>query len=147
MSVSWYCPRGLARKELAVQALILDDNVDDCTKLVHQLRRGGYDPVVVASIRQAREALERQLFELLLLELRLPDGDGLQLCNELRERLGDSMVIIFVTNRDEPAKRVVGLELGADDFMSKPCNDDELLIRIEARMRRRKPPVNGPSVP
>ncbi len=124
-----------------MQALIVDNNTDDCARLVEDLRHGGYETVGVASIRQAREALERQPFDLLLLELKLPDGDGLQLCNEIRERLGDGMVIIFVTNRHSPASRVVGIELGADDFMDKPCNADELMARIEARLRRRGIPL------
>jgi DNA-binding response OmpR family regulator len=72
-----------------------------------------------------------------LLELSLPDGDGFQLCNEIREHFGDRMVIIFVTRRNSPQSRVVGIELGADDFMGKPCDADELLARIEVRMRRR----------
>ncbi len=125
-------------EEMDVQALIVDSNADDCATLVEDLRQGGFDALAVASVRQAREALERQSFDLLLLELKLPDGDGLQLCNEIRERLGDGMVIIFVTDRKSPKYRAVGIELGADDFMDKPCNGEELLARIEARIRRRR---------
>ena len=131
-TAAWY------GKKKIVQALVLDNNEDDCALLMDNLRAAGYDAIGVASVRQAREALERQRFDLLLLELQLPDGDGLQLCNELRERLGDGMVIIFVTDRHKPASRVVGIELGADDFMSKPCDAGELLARIESRMRRRR---------
>ena len=126
-----------AREVMDVQALIIDNNQDDCVRLVENLRRGGYETVAVATASQAREALASQSFDLLLLELKLPDGDGLQLCNEIRERLGDKMVIILVSNKKSAASRVVGIELGADDFMDKPCDADELLARIEVRMRRR----------
>lgn len=127
------------REVMIVQALILDDNVDDCATLVENLRAGGFDTVTVASVRQAREALERQTFDLMLLELKLPDGDGLHLCNEIRERLGEGMVIIFVSSGTGAQSRTVGIELGADDFLSKPCDAGELLARIESRLRRRRP--------
>ena len=123
---------------MLVQALILDDNVDDCATLVANLQLGGYDSVAVASVRHAREALERQTFDLMLLELKLPDGDGLQLCHELRQRLGEGMVIIFVSSGSGSQCRTVGIELGADDFLSKPCDAGELLARIESRLRRRR---------
>ena len=129
-----------AQEEMDVQALIVDNNADDCAKVVEDLRRVGYETVVAASVREARQALTDHPFDLLLLELKLPDGDGLQFCNELRERLGDGMVIIFVTNTKSPASRVVGIELGADDFMGKPCDAEELLARIDVRMRRRTTP-------
>ena len=127
----------MAWEVMDVQALIIDNNHDDCARLVANLRRGGYETVAVATASQAREALASRTFDLLLLELKLPDGDGLQLCNEIRERLGDKMVIIFVSNKKSAVSRVVGIELGADDFMDKPCDDDELLARIEVRLRRR----------
>jgi two-component system OmpR family response regulator len=120
-----------------VQALIIDNNQDECARLVENLRRAGYETVAVATASQAREALASQPFDLLLLELKLPDGDGLQLCNEIRERLGDNMIIILVSHKKSAVSRVVGIELGADDFMDKPCDAEELLARIEARMRRR----------
>jgi DNA-binding response OmpR family regulator len=128
---------GPAQEEKDVQALIVDNNADDCAKVVEDLHRAGYEAVAVASVREARQALADHPFDLLLLELKLPDGDGLQFCNELRERLGDGMVIIFVTETNSPASRVVGIELGADDFMGKPCDAEELLARIDARMRWR----------
>ena len=127
----------MAKEEKNVQALIVDNNADDCAKVVEDLRRAGHEAMAVASMYEARQALADHPFDLLLLELKLPDGDGLQFCNELRERLGDGMVIIFVTNVNSPASRVVGIELGADDFMGKPCDAEELLARINVRMRRR----------
>ena len=119
-----------------MKALILDSNAEDCADVIEHLRRVGYTSITVASVAQAREALEHQAFDVLLLEWTLPDGDGARLCNEIRERLGQGMLIMFVSSRDTPSRRVVALELGADDFLSKPCNPEELLARIEARLRR-----------
>ena len=119
-----------------MKALILDSNADECADVIEHLRRAGYTSIMVASVAQAREALEHQAFDVLLLEWTLPDGDGAQLCNEIRERLGQGMLIMFMSSRDTPSRRVVALELGADDFLSKPCNPEELLARIEARLRR-----------
>ena len=119
-----------------MKALILDSNAEDCADVIEHLRRVGYTSITVASVAQAREALEHQAFDVLLLEWALPDGDGAQLCNEIRERLGQGMLIMFMSSRDTPSRRVVALELGADDFLSKPCNPEELLARIEAHLRR-----------
>jgi two-component system OmpR family response regulator len=119
-----------------MKALILDSNADECADVIEHLRQAGYTSITVASVAQAREALEHQAFDVLLLEWTLPDGDGARLCNEIRERLGQGMLIMFVSSRDTPSRRVVALELGADDFLSKPCNPEELLARIEARLRR-----------
>lgn len=125
------------REEDNVQALVLDSNQEDCAILMGHLRRAGHDTVAVASVRQAREALKSQQFDLLLLELKFPDGDGRQLCDEIRERLGEGMTIIFVSAENTPSMRVVGFQLGADDFVGKPCDEEELLARIDAHRRRR----------
>jgi len=120
-----------------VQALIVDNNPADAAVLAAHLHRAGYISVTVALLRQAWQALLSQSFDLLLLELELPDGNGLSMCNEIRERLGHGLVIIFVSAQATPAKRTVGIQLGADDFLSKPCHAEELLARIDAHRRRR----------
>lgn len=120
-----------------MRALVVDNNAIDCATLMGYLRHAGYSTTEAASVDQAREALEVQTFDLLLLETILPDGDGFQLCNELRERLGDRMIIVFVSQRNTPIDRTIGIQLGADDYLGKPCNEEELLARIDARRRRR----------
>ena len=105
--------------------------------LMEHLRSAGYATIAVASVRQAREALQRQQFDLLLLELKLPDGDGRQLCDEIRERAGEGMTIIFVSRENTPTARVIGIQLGADDFVAKPCDAEELIARVDAHRRRR----------
>ena len=121
-----------------MQALVVDNRLEDCASLIERLHLNGYETIAVASVRQAREALERQSFDLLLLEFTLPDGNGLQLCDEMRERWGEDGVIIFLSTHDTPVNRVVGLELGADDVVGKPCDLDELLARIEVHALRQR---------
>lgn len=127
----------LAAPVTNVQALILDDNLEDRAALAECLANAGYTSVTATTTSQARDALSKSGFDLLVLEAKLPDGDGFQLCHELREQFGDSMLIIFVSILTAPLNRVVGMQVGADDFMSKPCSYDELLARIDARRRRR----------
>lgn len=120
-----------------VRALIVDNNLDERAALMHYLREVGYASVAASTADQARETLEVEAFDVVLLEAELPDGDGFRLCNELREKLGDGMIIIFVSHRNTALDRTVGIQLGADDFIGKPCDSDELFARINARMRRR----------
>jgi DNA-binding response OmpR family regulator len=121
-----------------VQALVLDHNEEDCTTMMDYLRQGGYSVLGVASVTEARKAFEEETFDVLLLESALPDGDSFTLCNEIRERLGDNIIIIFVSANNTAARRTSGIQLGADDFLGKPCNAEELLARISARQRRRQ---------
>jgi DNA-binding response OmpR family regulator len=97
----------------------------------------------VDSVQQARQALEDQRFALLVLDSILLGGDGLQLCNEIRERLGPEMMIFFVSADSTPYTCRVGLELGADDIVRKPFDAEELLARIEAKLRRRHTIARG----
>lgn len=122
---------------VSVQALIVDNNSADHAPLLEQLHRAGYTSVAVALLKQAWQAILSQSFDLFLLELELPDGNGLSLCHDIRERLGNGVVIIFVSAQATPAQRAVGIQLGADDFLSKPCHAEELLARIDAHRRRR----------
>lgn len=120
-----------------VHALILDSNEADYAAFVECLGNAGHVSVVVTSAQQARLALQARPFDVLLLEDVLTDGDGLVLCNEIRAQYGDEMVIIFVSRCGTPGRRTVAIQLGADDFLQKPCADEELTARIEARWRRR----------
>ena len=129
----------LLSSEMDMQALVvLDGSSDEHAALVDCLRRGGYNPVGVDSVQQARQALQDHQFALLFLDLGLPGASGLQLCEETRERLGAEMVIFFVSRDGTPYNGCVGLEFGADDFVLKPFNTEELLARIEAKLRRQR---------
>jgi DNA-binding response OmpR family regulator len=117
--------------------LLLDGDIESSRRLVRYFQDASFEIILAASLSQAREAMSRQSFDVLVLDARLPDGSGLPLCSEIRERQGDSLVIILLTDDPAPAHRVIGLELGADDVVAKPCAPNELIARIEARIRRR----------
>jgi DNA-binding response OmpR family regulator len=88
----------------------------------------------LASGRELAEVMARETIDLLLLELRLPGEDGMQIARKLREE--SALPIIILTDRKDDADRVIALETGADDYLTKPCNPRELLARIRAVLRR-----------
>ena len=98
------------------------------------LRREGFEPEVARTLADARAALERRSPDLVLLDLTLPDGDGRDLCREVRER--SDVPIIVLTARGTEADRIVGFALGADDYVVKPFSGAELIARMRAVMRR-----------
>jgi two-component system response regulator RegX3 len=111
--------------------LVVEDEDAIADPLVVGLRREGYD---VSRVATGEGALEAPSADLVLLDLRLPDLDGLDVCRRFRER--SRVPIIVLTARGEEADRVVGLELGADDYVVKPYGLRELIARIRAVMRR-----------
>ncbi|MFN2291028.1 MAG: response regulator transcription factor, partial [Anaerolineae bacterium] len=94
------------------------------------LRRAGYDVSVVADGRAALESLSGQIPDLVVLDLMLPEVDGLEITRWLRER-GDTPIIMLTARRDEP-DRIAGLEMGADDYVVKPFSPQELVSRVRA---------------
>lgn len=120
-----------------MRALVVDNNAEERATVMTYLCHAGYSSIAVSSVNQAYTVLEDQVVDLLLLELHLPDGNGFQLCNEIRERLGNEIIILFVSHLNTSHNRTVGIQLGADDFLGKPCSSDELLTCIYARQRRR----------
>jgi DNA-binding response OmpR family regulator len=111
--------------------LVVEDEDAIAEPLVDGLRREGFD---VTRVANGNDALEAAACDLVLLDLRLPDIDGLDVCRQIRER--SRVPIIVVTARGEEADRVVGLELGADDYLVKPYGLRELIARIRAVSRR-----------
>jgi two-component system, OmpR family, response regulator RegX3 len=124
-----------------MRILVVEDEDSIAVPLVDGLRREGFDVVRAAT---GGEALEAAVPDLVLLDLRLPDTDGLDVCRRMRER--SDVPIIVVTARGEEADRVVGLELGADDYVVKPFGLRELIARIRAVSRRtsERPHSHGP---
>jgi two-component system, OmpR family, phosphate regulon response regulator OmpR len=121
-----------------VQVLLIDDDTRLTAMVGGFLSGHGFAVSSVHSLRTAREALARgALPQALVLDLMLPDGDGLDYCRELR---GDprtrSLPLLMLTARGEPLDRVLGLELGADDYLAKPFEPRELLARLKALLRR-----------
>lgn len=114
--------------------LIVEDDPDIATPLAGFLRAKGFTTSISESAEAATELLERSDVDLVLLDVMLPGQDGLALCRRLRSTGGPR--IIMVTALSEPADKVIGLELGADDYVAKPFDLDELLARIRAVLRR-----------
>jgi two-component system response regulator RegX3 len=114
-----------------MRILLVEDETAIAEPLAEGLAREGF---TVERAATAAEALAASGADLVLLDLRLPDGDGLDVCRQLRER--SDVPIIVVTARGEEADRVVGLELGADDYVVKPFGLRELIARIRAVARR-----------
>ena len=114
--------------------LIVDDDAEIRSLLRDYLERNGYRVTTVADGRSMRAALERGRFDLVILDLMLPGEDGLTLCRDLRTR--SNLPVIMLTARGDETDRIVGLEMGADDYLPKPFNPRELLARIKAVLRR-----------
>jgi two-component system, OmpR family, response regulator RegX3 len=114
-----------------MRVLVVEDEEAIAEPLAEGLRREGFD---VAIARTGGEALAAEAADIVLLDLRLPDMDGLDVCRQLRE--SSDVPIIVVTARGEEVDRVVGLELGADDYVVKPFGLRELIARIRAVARR-----------
>jgi two-component system OmpR family response regulator len=123
--------------------LIVDDDAEIRALLRDYLERNGLRAMAVADGRGMRAALDTGRFDLVVLDLMLPGEDGLTLCRELRAR--SNLPVIMLTARTEETDRIVGLEMGADDYVPKPFNPRELLARIKAVLRRTQalPAVNA----
>ena len=123
--------------------LIVDDDREIRGLLAQYLEKHDFRTTAVADGREMRRILERSHVDLLVLDLMLPGEDGLSLCRDLRSR--SQMPIIMLTARGEDVDRIVGLELGADDYVAKPFNPRELLGRIKAVLRRSAHAPRDPS--
>ncbi len=121
---------------LKEKKILLVDDEPELLRLVAQiLRDGGFRAVVTAaSVREGEAAARREKPDLAILDVTLPDGNGFGLLERLRA-FGD-LPAIFLTARDEPADRLAGLTLGADDYIVKPFLPQELLLRVNAVLRR-----------
>lgn len=125
--------------------LVIDDDVRLRDLLTRYLAEQGFDVRAIADARELDKRLQRDPPHLLVLDLMLPGEDGLSVCRRLRGA-GETVPIIMLTAKGEDVDRIVGLEMGADDYLPKPFNPRELLARIHAVLRR-KPPAELPGAP
>ncbi|MEO6896818.1 MAG: response regulator transcription factor [Caldimonas sp.] len=125
---------------MTTRLLMIDDDARLASMVSDYLGRAGFEVETAGSLAAGREQLGANVYEALILDLMLPDGDGLDLCRELR---GSSrtrqLPLLMLTARGEPMDRIVGLELGADDYLPKPFEPRELLARVKALLRRASP--------
>lgn len=115
--------------------LLLEDDTDLIDGLTYSLQREGYVVDVAQTVQKAYACLEEKTFNLLLLDVTLPDGNGMDVCRFVRER-GNRTPIIFLTAMDEEVHVIRGLDSGADDYITKPFKLGELCSRIRALLRR-----------
>lgn len=121
------------------RVLVVDDDARIRDLLKRYLTQEGLDVLLAEDGRSLNRVLQREAVDLIVLDLMLPGEDGLSICRRLREAK-DRTPIIMLTAKSEDIDRIVGLEVGADDYLGKPFNPRELLARIHAVLRRRPPP-------
>ncbi len=114
--------------------LIVDDEPEIRHLLVDYLARNGFEALAARDGREMGHALDRHVIDLVVLDLMLPDTDGLTLCRDLRAK--SNIPILMLTARGEETDRILGIEMGADDYLVKPFNPRELLARIKSILRR-----------
>ncbi|MET0290851.1 MAG: response regulator transcription factor [Steroidobacteraceae bacterium] len=118
-----------------VPTLMVEDDPNVASTLAERLRTNGYDVTPAASVKNALEAIGTGSFQLALLDVGLPDGSGLDVARHL-QRVSPGTAIVFLTAYGTPDDRIQGLELGADDYVTKPFVFRELLLRLNNAVKR-----------
>jgi len=125
---------------MAPRLLLIDDDKRLTDMVGDYLRRNGLEVDLAPSLAAGRQLLKAHVYDVLLLDLMLPDGDGLDMTRELRASARTRRLpLLMLTARGEPMDRILGLELGADDYLPKPFEPRELLARVKALLRRAAP--------
>ena len=124
----------------AQRLLLIDDDARLAAMVGDYLRNAGFEIDLAPTLAAGRERLHETAYDALLLDLMLPDGDGLDFTRSLRaDARTRRLPLLMLTARGEPLDRIVGLELGADDYLGKPFEPRELLARVRALLRRAQP--------
>jgi two-component system phosphate regulon response regulator PhoB len=117
--------------------LVIEDEPDIRKTLEYNISREGHKVLTAGSLHDAEKILQSQSLSLVLLDLMLPDGSGLDFCRKLKTNSKtESIPVIILTAKDDEVDKVVGFELGADDYVTKPFSVRELLLRIKAVLKR-----------
>lgn len=119
---------------MANNILLIEDDSRLAEMIVDYLDNSGFNVTIANTGQYGLELQKRRGFDAILLDLMLPDVDGLEICRQLRAK--DSVPILMLTAKGEPLDRILGLELGADDYLPKPFEPRELLARLKAVLRR-----------
>jgi two-component system phosphate regulon response regulator OmpR len=126
--------------ESKTKVLVVDDDARLRDLLNRYLGEQGYNVRTVSNANEMNRLLARERYDLMILDLMLPGEDGLSICRRLRGS-NEDMPIIMLTAKGDDVDRIVGLEVGADDYLPKPFNPRELVARMQAVLRRRPPPA------
>ena len=120
-----------------MKIIVIEDEPDIRRNLEYNLSREGFSVSAAASISEANSLLASTDYNLILLDLMLPDGSGLDLCKSIKSNSDtESIPIIILTAKDDEVDKVVGFELGADDYVTKPFSVRELILRVKAVLKR-----------
>lgn len=122
---------------MTARILIIDDDIKLATMVVEYLQGNGLTAEARHDAHSGMTRLDEERFDALVLDVMLPDIDGFEVCRQLRVRT--DIPILMLTARGDDTDRIVGLEIGADDYLPKPFNPRELLARLRAVLRRRQP--------
>ncbi|HYE81215.1 MAG TPA: response regulator transcription factor [Clostridia bacterium] len=114
--------------------LLMEDDLSLIEGLKFSLSRQGFDVTVARTVKEAKECFNSNKYELVILDLMLPDGSGFDMCREVRKK--SDVPLIFLTASDEEVNIVMGLDIGGDDYITKPFRLNELISRINAALRR-----------
>jgi two-component system phosphate regulon response regulator PhoB/two-component system alkaline phosphatase synthesis response regulator PhoP len=140
LDISAYCGQKPMVSKMHEKIAILEDDPDILKLVAHTLEKAEYKVAQFKSGKDFMRYQEREVPGLLILDLMLPDMDGMEICRTLRSRTAtENLPIIMLTARVEEMDRVLGLEMGADDYVTKPFSPRELLARVRAVLRRRSP--------
>jgi two-component system, OmpR family, KDP operon response regulator KdpE len=135
----------VAEQVANTRALVVEDDPNIVDLIRSNLAVRGFDTVVSADGARALQLLDTEEPDIVLLDLMLPEADGFELCRLMRERSG--VAIIVVSARGGERDKVTALNMGADDYLTKPFSIEELLARISATLRRTRPAATGDEVP
>jgi DNA-binding response OmpR family regulator len=125
----------MAAKDQTV--LVVEDETSIASFVALYLKNAGYGIVTVGTGQEALDTLARERPDLIVLDLMLPDLDGLEVCKRVRQ--SSDVPILMLTARDEDVDKIIGLEVGADDYLTKPFNPRELVARVKSILRRSVP--------
>lgn len=127
---------------MAVHIAVIDDEPDICELVALNLKKAGYSASCFENAAEFQRSLIKQKPDLIILDLMLPDTDGFEICKFLKKNDNTAMIpVMMLTARGDETDKVVGLELGADDYMTKPFSVKELIARVKALLRRNGVPV------
>ncbi|MBI4375634.1 MAG: response regulator transcription factor [Elusimicrobia bacterium] len=122
---------------MKASVLVVEDQAATSNLISEVLKQEGYEVKVVESLAKARNALEKSLPTIMILDRNLPDGDGIDLCRQIRgDQRSNNLPLLILTAKKAVEERVSGLKSGADDYLAKPFNTEELVARVETLLRR-----------